>query len=71
MKIGTVTSKPGSVRSGWLEVAKLPTGSAERLPVLVAEGEEPGPTLWVTGAIHGDEVTGIAAAQDVMTEELA
>jgi hypothetical protein len=71
MKIGSVTSKPGSVQSGWLEVTKLPTGSAERLPVIVAAGEETGPTLWVTGAIHGDEVTGIAAAQDVMTEELA
>ena len=71
MNIGTATAAPGSVETGWFDVARLPTGSAERLPVLVARGEEDGPTLWITGAIHGDEVTGIAAAQDVVTDDLA
>ncbi|MFW5924279.1 MAG: succinylglutamate desuccinylase/aspartoacylase family protein [Halodesulfurarchaeum sp.] len=71
MEIGTVTSVPGTVETGWFDVASLPTGGDERLPVLIAEGERDGPTVWVTGAIHGDEVTGIAAAQDVMTEGLA
>src|SRR6056297_2998190 len=36
-----------------------------------AEGEEDGPTLWITAAIHGNEVTGLDVAQDVMTDELA
>ena len=56
---------PGSVARGWLEAADLPTGDPERLPVVVVEGGQPGPTAWVTGGVHGNEVTGIAAAQDV------
>lgn len=70
MELGTVHSAPGTTASGWLDVAGLPTGGSERLPVTIAEGEADGPTLWVTAAIHGDEVTGIAAAQDVLTADV-
>lgn len=56
---------PGTLERGWLDVAGLPTGGAERLPVIVVEGGSPGPTAWVTAGVHGDEVTGVAAAQDV------
>lgn len=52
-------------------MTELPTGAAERLPVLIASGEKPEPTLWVTAGLHGDEVTGIAVAQDLMTDDLA
>lgn len=71
MDIGTASSRPGELSSGWLDVTDLPTGTAECLPVVIAEGTAPGPTLWVTGGLHGDEVTSIAAAQDVMTDDLA
>ncbi|WP_137284854.1 succinylglutamate desuccinylase/aspartoacylase family protein [Halorussus salinisoli] len=71
MQLGTAESEPGELVTGWLEVTDLPTGTPERLPVLVAEGEEDGPTLWITAAIHGNEVTGLAVAQDVMTDDLA
>ncbi|WP_128476363.1 succinylglutamate desuccinylase/aspartoacylase family protein [Halorussus pelagicus] len=71
MQLGTAESAPGELATGWLDVTDLPTGTPERLPVLVAEGEEEGPTLWITAAIHGNEVTGLAVAQDVMTDELA
>ncbi|MFC4552015.1 MULTISPECIES: succinylglutamate desuccinylase/aspartoacylase family protein [Halorussus] len=70
MKIGTAESAPGELVTGWFDVTDLPTGTPERLPVLVAEGEEEGPTLWITASIHGNEVTGLAAAQDVMTDDL-
>ena len=71
MQVGTADAAPGELATGWLDVTDLPTGTPERLPVLVAEGEDAGPTLWITAAIHGNEVTGLAAAQDVMTERLA
>ena len=70
MKLGTAESRPGELVTGWLDVTDLPTGTPERLPVVIAEGEEDGPTLWVTAAIHGNEVTGLAVAQDVMTDDL-
>lgn len=71
MDIGTVTGVPGSLTTGELPVTELPTGAQERLPVLVAEGTDAGPTVWITASIHSDEVTGLAVAQDVMTDELA
>jgi predicted deacylase len=70
MELGTATAAPGEVARGYLDVTDLPTGTAERLPVVVAEGEADGPELWVTAGIHGDEQTGIAAAQDVVTASL-
>jgi len=70
MDLGTATAAPGELARGYLDVTDLPTGTPERLPVILAEGEDEGPTLWVTAAIHGDEVTGMAAAQDVMDERL-
>jgi len=66
LTIGTVTAEPGTIDTGYLEVTSLPTGGDERVPVTVARGVEDGPTLWVTGGIHGNELTGVAATQDVL-----
>ncbi|TNF86732.1 MAG: succinylglutamate desuccinylase/aspartoacylase family protein [Gammaproteobacteria bacterium] len=41
-------------------------GSAIPTPVLVAEGVEPGQTLCLTGAVHGDELNGIEIVRRVM-----
>jgi hypothetical protein len=65
--VGTATAAPGDTADGWLSVTDLPTGGTERLPVTVVNGVDDGPTLWVTGGVHGDEATGVAVAQDVAT----
>lgn len=70
MQVGTAEAAPGDLARGWLDVTDLPTGSPERLPVVLARGRADGPTLWVTGGVHGDEATGVAVAQDVMREDL-
>jgi len=70
MHLGTADAGPGELDRGTITVTDLPTGGPERLPVVVAEGVEAGPTLWITAAIHGDEHTGLAAAQDVMVDAL-
>ncbi|WP_224338018.1 succinylglutamate desuccinylase/aspartoacylase family protein [Haloprofundus halobius] len=59
MKLGTAQSAPGEVSTGYFTVTELPTGQPEQVPVVVVEGEESGPTVWVTGTIHGDEPTGM------------
>jgi len=41
-------------------------GSAIPTPILVAEGAEPGQTLCLTGAVHGDELNGIEIVRRVM-----
>lgn len=35
--------------------------SKRRTPVMILKSPTPGPTIWLCGAIHGDEVTGIEA----------
>ncbi|WP_435062591.1 succinylglutamate desuccinylase/aspartoacylase family protein [Halobaculum sp. EA56] len=65
LTVGTASAAPGERANGWIEATGLPTGGSERLPVTVANGADDGPTLWVTGGVHGDEATGVAVAQDV------
>lgn len=35
-----------------------------RLPVMIADSEIPGPTVWITACMHGEEVGGIALVHD-------
>jgi predicted deacylase len=39
--------------------------SRRRLPFMAVESVNPGPVVWLTGCIHGDEVTGIVTIQEV------
>jgi hypothetical protein len=61
---------PGTLVRGTLDVTDLPTGGTESLPVVVARGHADGPTLWLTGGVHGDEATGVAVAQDAVRDDL-
>lgn len=62
---------PGTIERATLGVVDpLPTGAGEGVPVAVANGVAEGPTLWVTGAVHGDEVTATAVCQDTVHEGL-
>ncbi len=49
-----------------LPVARLPTGSMLALPVTVLHGAEPGPTVWLDAAIHGDELNGLEIIRRVL-----
>lgn len=40
----------------WLPVTSMPDGSDLRLPLHVVRGSRPGPTLGLSGALHGDEM---------------
>jgi len=47
---------------------KILTGSdlsRRRLPLMSARSGKPGPVVWLTSCIHGDEVTGIVIIQEV------
>jgi len=62
--------EPGDVERTAIEVTTLPTGAPETIPCVVANGAGEGPTVWVTGALHGNEVTATAVCQDVIHEGL-
>jgi len=49
-----------------LPVGRLPTGAEVRIPVLVLNGRYDGPTVWVSAAIHGDELNGIEIVRRVV-----
>lgn len=65
MKTNTKDKHPQKVKYSF---QKLLTGSdlsRRRLPLMAIESVHPGPVVWLTGCIHGDEVTGIVTIQEV------
>lgn len=64
--VGDITIPPGTRRQFDLRAARLPTGTWMSLPVTVVNGRHSGPNLWLSGAIHGDEINGVAVIRRVM-----
>ncbi len=50
---------------GDLPIAKLVTGSQISLPIQVLHGAADGPTVWVSAAVHGDEIGGVEIVRRV------
>lgn len=59
LTIGDVKVMPGERRSIDLEVGRLYTHSPTTMPVQVVCGRGAGPVLFVSAAIHGDELNGV------------
>lgn len=57
--IGGVEIKPGSVQRIELPVVKLYTDTDMCMPIHVVRSRKPGPTVFVSAAVHGDELNGI------------
>lgn len=59
--IGNAMSQTGQVVHGKHDVGSYADGTSISVPVLIAEGERPGPTVWVGACLHGDEFGGTVA----------
>ena len=57
--IGDTTVNPGERRDVSLPVAKLYTATSLHMPVKVLCGRRAGPVLFVSAAVHGDELNGV------------
>jgi predicted deacylase len=57
--IGGIEVKSGQQRSINLELPPLYTHTSVSMPVHVINGKKPGPILFVSAAIHGDEINGV------------
>jgi predicted deacylase len=57
--IGGQAIAPGKRVKLEIPVARLPTGTHLSLPITVIHGRQPGPRLWLSAAIHGDELNGV------------
>lgn len=63
--IGGRAVPPGRSARFGLPFAKLPTGTDESVPVYVVNGRKPGPVVWLSAAVHGDELNGVAIIRRV------
>ena len=64
--IGGVTVAAASRRTLELPVARLPTDTSLSLPVAVINGLRPGPKVWLSAVIHGDELNGVEIIRQVL-----
>lgn len=58
--------KAGVVEQINLKVSETVTHQPARIPITVVRGVEDGPTLFLTGAVHGDEINGVAIVREVL-----
>jgi predicted deacylase len=65
MKTNKNKDQQQKVRYSFLKILTGSDLSRRRLPFMVIESVNPGPVVWLTGCIHGDEVTGIVTIQEV------
>ena len=64
--VGDTTVLPGRTSRFELPFARLPTGSVASLPVAVVNGRYAGPHVWLSAAIHGDEIAGVEPGADAL-----
>jgi predicted deacylase len=49
-----------------LPISRLMSGTPVALPVLVFHGTNDGPTIWLSAAVHGDELSGVEIIRQVV-----
>ncbi len=62
--------KPGEIRTIKLNLLKVSLGDSWPTSVCILHGKRPGPVITITGAIHGDELTGPSACAHLLSETL-
>ena len=67
IKIAGDEVAPCQVKQIQIPVAKLPTQTMMSLPVTVINGKEDGAKLWLSAAIHGDEINGVEIIRRVVS----
>lgn len=50
-----------------LPIARLMSGTPVALPLRILHGRHEGPTVWLSGAIHGDEIAGVEIIRQVLS----
>ncbi len=64
--VGGVAIAPGKRQRIEVPVAKLPTQTPISLPVTVINGKRGGSRIWISAAIHGDEINGVEIIRQVL-----
>jgi hypothetical protein len=64
--IGGVSIAPGKTRNVKLKFSETYFGESELIHLRVIRAKQPGPTVFVTAAIHGDELNGTGIVHELM-----
>lgn len=64
--VGGVAIAPGKRQHIEVPVARLPTQTPISLPVTVINGKQGGARIWISAAIHGDEINGVEIIRQVL-----
>lgn len=64
--IGGTSVSAGTRVALEIPVGRLPTQTPVSIPVEVINGRKPGPRLWISAALHGDEVNGVEIVREVL-----
>lgn len=67
-EIGDVSVLPGHRAKLELPIARLMSGTPVALPVIVVHGKNDGPTMWLSAAVHGDELCGVDIIRRVLEQ---
>jgi uncharacterized protein len=64
--IAGTTVAPGRRQLVEVPVVRLPTATRLSLPIMVLNGQRPGPKLWLSAVVHGDELNGLEIIRRVL-----
>lgn len=68
LEIGGNTVKAGSRAQVEIPVSRLITGAEMAIPVVALHGKSDGPSVWISAAIHGDEINGVEIVNQVLAQ---
>ena len=66
-EFGGTQVQPGEGARIELPMARLYTSNEMTLPVQVVHGKRPGPVMFVSAAVHGDEINGVEIIRRLLT----
>lgn len=68
IEVGTAKAAANERARGKLSAGSFANGVEIHIPVMIANGKHEGPIMWLNSAIHGDEICGVYAVQQIMNE---
>jgi len=66
LTIAGQTIEPGETHDVRLKISETYTGDATAIPLRIIRARKPGPTVFVSAAIHGDELNGVGIVHELM-----
>jgi len=64
--IGELSVGPAKKMYGYMQVSRRPDGSWVTIPVVIVNGAEDGPRLWLQAGCHGEEVAGTFCVTEIV-----